>query len=174
MTDASRNPGRSFGDFQEQDLIAPHPSNADTSVNRFEIYCPQSDCRCKILLASTATLEQRAKSKLSLANLPREGAAISSIEDNTAHDTATESETTPTSGAGDVAASEDTQAFWRVSDMMAFENIGFSKKLPNGIQLLSCADCDTGPLGYHETVITPGVNKEYLIALNRVRYYQQT
>lgn len=67
----------------------------------------------------------------------------------------------------------EIQTFWRVGDMMTFENIGFSKKLPNGIQFLSCADCDTGPLGYHESK-APQVNKEYLIALNRVRYHDRS
>ena len=46
---------------------------------------------------------------------------------------------------------EECQEFWTVTDMMAFENIGFSKQVEadGGLKYLICADCDLGPLGYH-------------------------
>ena len=111
--------------------------------------------------------------QLSLPKLPlAAGATVSTIEENdsTVQKDTAESESKETEETG-TTATEDQQAFWRVSDMMAFENIGFSKKLPNGIQFLSCADCDTGPLGYHDST---GPNKEYLIALNRIRYHERS
>jgi hypothetical protein len=116
--------------------------------------------------------------QLSLPKLPlAAGATVSTIEENdsTVHNNTTEKENQETEEENTTAkvaaaSSEEQQPFWRVADMMAFENIGFSKKLPNGIQFLSCADCDTGPLGYHDST---GPSKEYLIALNRVRYHEK-
>ncbi|KAJ3155338.1 hypothetical protein HDU86_004429 [Geranomyces michiganensis] len=57
---------------------------------------------------------------------------------------------------------------WMLSNMMAFENIGFTKAVPGGddTRYLSCADCDVGPLGYHP----PTLPKTFLIAADRVRY----
>ncbi|KAF9965902.1 hypothetical protein BGZ70_003856 [Mortierella alpina] len=180
MAATARNPGKSYSDFQqEQDLITLH---AEQQVNAFDVYCPQESCRCKLLLASAATLVQREKSKLALPKLPLAGATVSTIGDNnlnsekshtTSHDT-TESKDAVTATATDANAdSEELQSFWRVTDMMAFENIGFSKMLPSGIQFLSCADCDTGPLGYHDSKATQP-NKEYLLAINRVRYHDRS
>jgi hypothetical protein len=49
--------------------------------------------------------------------------------------------------------------------MMKFENIGFCNTI-DGIKYLSCADCDLGPLGYHDTTKEP---KLYHIATDRVK-----
>ncbi|TPX50110.1 hypothetical protein SeLEV6574_g01075 [Synchytrium endobioticum] len=41
--------------------------------------------------------------------------------------------------------------WWSISDMMAFENIAFTKTTDGsavGLRYLACADCDVGPLGY--------------------------
>ncbi|KAG0365601.1 Mss4 protein-domain-containing protein [Gamsiella multidivaricata] len=180
MAAAVRNPGKAYTEFQEQDLIGSH---SEKSVNQFDIYCPQESCRCKILLASAATLVQREKSKLMLPKLPLAGATISTIDQALASEkkegaveetTKTNEENTEKSESSasvtaTASSGDELQSFWRVTDMMAFENIGFSKMLPNGTQFLSCADCDTGPLGYHESK-APKAEKEYLVALNRVRY----
>ncbi|KAF9104297.1 hypothetical protein BGX27_010148 [Mortierella sp. AM989] len=180
---AARNPGKEYSDFQEQDLSI---SNSDKQVNKLDIYCPQESCRCKILLASAATLVQREKSKLMLPKLPLTGATVSTIDEvtqdsekiestNNSNSSSNSNDETETEKNGVVAntSTEELQSFWRVTDMMAFENIGFSKMLPNGTQFLSCADCDTGPLGYHESK-APRADKEYLIALNRVRYHDRS
>ncbi|KAG0283116.1 hypothetical protein BGZ97_008712 [Linnemannia gamsii] len=169
---AARNPGKEYTEFQEQDLIT---SNNGQQTNAFDIYCPVDACRCKLLLAKAATLVQREKSKLTLPQLPLAGATVSTIDDsedtNNTTTTPTTTEEEPTSPTTPTTAGE-LQAFWRVTDMMAFENIGFSKMLPNGTQFLSCADCDTGPLGYHESKV-PRTEKEYLVAINRVRYHDR-
>ncbi|KAG0374848.1 hypothetical protein BGX24_009845 [Mortierella sp. AD032] len=167
---AARNPGKEYSEFQEQDLITLHN---EQQTNALDIYCPVEACRCKLLLAKAATLVQREKSKLALPQLPLAGATISTIDDtpefdNTNTPTAVTDE--PTSAT---TGSAELQTFWRVTDMMAFENIGFSKMLPNGTQFLSCADCDTGPLGYHESKV-PRAEKEYLVAINRVRYHDRS
>ncbi|KAF9901500.1 hypothetical protein EC991_006075 [Linnemannia zychae] len=167
---AARNPGKEFTAFQEQDLITLHSGQ---QTNAFDIYCPVDACRCKLLLAKAATLVQREKSKLMLPQLPLAGVSVSTIDDTPESDNnnttilATEETAPVTTGAGEL------QSFWKVTDMMAFENIGFSKMLPNGTQFLSCADCDTGPLGYHESKV-PRTEKEYLIAINRVRYHDRS
>ncbi|KAF9191522.1 hypothetical protein BGZ51_007236 [Haplosporangium sp. Z 767] len=171
---ASRNPGKLYTDFQEQDLIQSH---ADNQVNVFDIYCPQEACRCKLLQAKVAT-------QLMLPKLPLAGPTISTIEESPENQTSPDekvpdsnnSATTDVNANGQDNApqsTEELQSFWRVTDMMAFENIGFSKKLPNGIQFLSCADCDTGPLGFYDSNALR-TNKEYLIALNRVRYHDRS
>ncbi|OLY78108.1 putative guanine nucleotide exchange factor MSS4-like protein [Smittium mucronatum] len=40
--------------------------------------------------------------------------------------------------------------FWCVSDVFKFENIGMSKPVEGDLRYLICADCDCGPLGYHD------------------------
>merc|ERR1712189_65248 len=60
---------------------------------------------------------------------------------------------------------EEITLWWKVDDMFKFENIGFSKSVSN-IKYLTCADCEIGPLGYHD----PSKPKEFLIALSRVKY----
>ncbi|KAF9193402.1 hypothetical protein BGZ49_003286 [Haplosporangium sp. Z 27] len=167
----SRNPGKEFTEFKEHDLISSNPSNS----NKFDIYCPQDSCRCKILLAGAGTLVQREKNKLSLPSLPLTGATVSTIDDDDQKTIDSEKKDSTENAINESSTEESTgqdlQSFWRVTNMMTFENIGFSKKLPNGKQFLSCADCDTGPLGYHEQSEN---NKEYLIALNRVRYHDRS
>ncbi|KAI8577690.1 hypothetical protein K450DRAFT_250408 [Umbelopsis ramanniana AG] len=56
--------------------------------------------------------------------------------------------------------------FWHVGDMMDFDNVGFSKTVGD-TKFLSCADCDVGPLGYHNIAHQP---KEYLISIDCARY----
>jgi hypothetical protein len=43
---------------------------------------------------------------------------------------------------------EVIDSFWTVKDMMAFENIGFSREASDGRKYLICADCELGPLGF--------------------------
>ncbi|XP_017047956.1 guanine nucleotide exchange factor MSS4 homolog [Drosophila ficusphila] len=45
--------------------------------------------------------------------------------------------------------SEPLKDFWLVKDMMMFENIGFSNTV-DGRKFLVCADCERGPVGYHD------------------------
>lgn len=53
---------------------------------------------------------------------------------------------------------------------MDFENVGFSKTVDT-TKYLSCADCDAGPIGYHDTQSNP---KEFLVNVRRARYQFQT
>merc|ERR1712035_59294 len=63
-------------------------------------------------------------------------------------------------------AEENVQFWWCVNDMWTFDNIGFSKA-KDGIKFLTCADCEIGPLGYHDPSITP---HRFLIAATRVKH----
>ncbi|KAF9928373.1 hypothetical protein FBU30_002411 [Linnemannia zychae] len=191
----ARNPGKPYKEFREQDLIK---ASEDKQVNAFDIYCPVDSCRSKILLAKAAILVQRKKSKLELPALPILQAAVSTIDDAIESENATSGEepkisevrentevteehTTTTTepaaaaltGESNVVSADALESFWRVTNMITFENIGFSKMLPDGTQFLCCADCDTGPLGYHESKV-PREEKEYLIAINRVRYHDRS
>ncbi|KAF9979366.1 hypothetical protein BGZ73_000060 [Actinomortierella ambigua] len=132
----------------------------DQQLNRFDIYCPQSSCRSLILRKQTAHIVKRPRT-----NLSKEGSqqidGRPQIQEQTQDSTSNEQ--------GQEDAADPMLSFWIVKDMMDFDNIGFTKTLPSGIKLLACADCDTGPLGYHDTNAAPD-SREYLIAFNRVRY----
>ena len=60
---------------------------------------------------------------------------------------------------------EELDNFWTVSDMFTFENVGFSKNVGT-IKYLICADCEVGPLGWHN--ITDKTS--FLVALDRVKH----
>lgn len=54
--------------------------------------------------------------------------------------------------------------WWVVDDMFTFENIGFTHSV-GSVKYLSCAYCERGPLGYHDTVA-----KKNYVALVRVKH----
>lgn len=56
-------------------------------------------------------------------------------------------------------------AHWLVDDMYTFENVGFSKDVGK-IKYLICADCEIGPIGWHNL----DNKKCFYIALNRVKH----
>ncbi|XP_030556880.1 guanine nucleotide exchange factor MSS4 homolog [Drosophila novamexicana] len=62
----------------------------------------------------------------------------------------------------DALNTEALHHFWLVEDMMSFENIGFSHTV-DGRKFLVCADCERGPVGYHELA-----SKRCYLALKRV------
>ncbi|RHZ58177.1 hypothetical protein Glove_375g11 [Diversispora epigaea] len=135
------------------------PKQLITSENQnsFDIYCPELSCKCLILRAKHGILVERPKEKLKISDEPAytdlKGFAI---KNDTKND------------ASNDASSSQLQGFWQLTDMMAFENIGFSKTIiETGIKYICCADCNAGPLGYHDTTAN---EKEYLIAVNRVSY----
>lgn len=59
---------------------------------------------------------------------------------------------------------ESLEDFWVVDDMFTFENIGFSNTVDKR-KFLICADCDMGPVGYHNLD-----TKKCYIALRRVKH----
>eukprot|EP00730_Choanoeca_flexa_P014737 TRINITY_DN6551_c0_g1_i4.p1 TRINITY_DN6551_c0_g1~~TRINITY_DN6551_c0_g1_i4.p1 ORF type:complete len:135 (+),score=14.20 TRINITY_DN6551_c0_g1_i4:2-406(+) len=62
--------------------------------------------------------------------------------------------------------SDDIEHFWQVTDMFAFDNVGFTKTVGN-IKYLSCADCEFGPIGFHDITSNP---KTYNVAHARIKY----
>lgn len=68
-------------------------------------------------------------------------------------------------GSGKQAESEgQLSEFWCVDDIYTFENIGFSNTVGK-TKYLTCADCDRGPLGYHNLE-----TKKSFVALSRVHH----
>ncbi|XP_014241627.1 guanine nucleotide exchange factor MSS4 homolog [Cimex lectularius] len=59
---------------------------------------------------------------------------------------------------------EELTDFWEVLDMYTFENMGFSNTMDDKKYLI-CADCEMGPLGWHD--LTTKVN---YVALSRVKH----
>jgi len=45
--------------------------------------------------------------------------------------------------------SNSLNKYWCVDNMYAFENVGFSKTV-DGVKYLICADCEIGPIGWHD------------------------
>lgn len=46
-------------------------------------------------------------------------------------------------------ANDAPSKYWCVDNMYAFENVGFSKTV-DGVKYLICADCEVGPIGWHD------------------------
>eukprot|EP00092_Neocalanus_flemingeri_P005988 GFUD01006450.1.p2 GENE.GFUD01006450.1~~GFUD01006450.1.p2 ORF type:complete len:131 (-),score=46.08 GFUD01006450.1:84-434(-) len=63
-----------------------------------------------------------------------------------------------------VGQKEVLNQFFKVEDMFDFDNIGFTNTVET-TKFLSCADCDVGPLGYHDLI-----TKQSFVALARVAY----
>ncbi|CAL8084758.1 unnamed protein product [Calicophoron daubneyi] len=57
--------------------------------------------------------------------------------------------------------------FWTVNDMFTFENVGFTRDV-DSVRYLTCADCELGPIGYHDT--KEGPPTVYYIALKRTSH----
>lgn len=60
---------------------------------------------------------------------------------------------------------ETLQDHWVVNDMFMFENVGFSNTVGT-IKYLICADCEIGPIGFHDTQ----TKNEFYIAFDRVKH----
>ncbi|NP_001187603.1 guanine nucleotide exchange factor MSS4 [Ictalurus punctatus] len=56
-------------------------------------------------------------------------------------------------------------AHWLVDDMYTFENVGFTKDVGK-IKYLICADCEIGPIGWHNL----DDKKCFYVALDRVKH----
>nr|CAI5834561.1 unnamed protein product [Callosobruchus analis] len=59
---------------------------------------------------------------------------------------------------------ECVSSFWAVKEMFTFQNVGFSNTVGT-TKYLSCADCEAGPIGYHDL----NTRVSY-VALNRVSH----
>ncbi|CAL1711100.1 unnamed protein product [Somion occarium] len=133
------------------DDVSELATDTSVSVNKVDLLCPRDGCGSIILKNGVATLVE--KESVQLEPPERQNPLLHPL---------------PTPGA-------PLLKWWRVTpNAMAFENIGFSKPVgsqvsPNGkkLQLLLCAECDLGPLGWCEEGGT-----EFWLASNRVGYRQ--
>ncbi|XP_015921467.1 guanine nucleotide exchange factor MSS4 [Parasteatoda tepidariorum] len=64
----------------------------------------------------------------------------------------------------EVDASTNKYKYWCVDNMYAFENVGFSKTV-EGVKYLICADCEIGPIGWHDLE-----TKLSYVSLGKVNY----
>ncbi|XP_072168703.1 guanine nucleotide exchange factor MSS4-like [Diadema setosum] len=55
---------------------------------------------------------------------------------------------------------------WVVPDMFTFENIGFTNTVQGTTKYLICADCEVGPVGFHDLAD----RTKFFIALDRVKH----
>ena len=67
--------------------------------------------------------------------------------------------------AGSEHQGETLKSHWLVPDMFAFENVGFSMTV-DSIKYLACADCECGPIGWHDI----NDKTKYYIAVERVEH----
>ena len=102
--------------------------------NETKLKCPRTECSCIIFREHIATLALIDAVGLVSIEKAREGEV------------------------------EQVSEFWSVTDMMQFENVGFSKDTADGKKFLICADCEVGPLGFHDTT---KADKVYYIAASR-------
>ncbi|CAG8544427.1 4784_t:CDS:2 [Acaulospora colombiana] len=148
---------RAFDNFSDPKTLV-----TSKKQNALDIYCPQSSCKCLILRANIGTLVERPKEKLTL---PK---GQNKTQPSEISETSNKNEKKVTEGNNKEGNSSQLQGFWQLTDLMAFENIGFSKTIiETGVKYICCADCNTGPLGYHDTVAK---EVEYLIAVDKVSY----
>ncbi|BGP51237.1 hypothetical protein JCM10450v2_007166 [Rhodotorula kratochvilovae] len=131
-----RSPGRLLTRAGGLDALV----DKETGTNTADLYCPRAECRCLLLRRGAGKLVRAHASDFELPALPR-----------------------PISAPA--PAPTPPQGYWSVSSPLAFENIGFSRNAapPSSssptpvpaagatIKYLTCADCDHGPLGWHDT-----------------------
>lgn len=67
---------------------------------------------------------------------------------------------------GSQPSGDTPSTFWLVSDMFNFDNVGFSNTVNGSEKYLICADCEVGPIGWHNT----HNRTEYFVAAERVQY----
>ncbi|KAJ3022633.1 hypothetical protein HKX48_005695 [Thoreauomyces humboldtii] len=134
------------------------------STNAYDIHCPV--CKCKILkkgVAKKTDMDASVRVYLSTTVFrPRKGLThVFFVEQIELHLPPSLSTSVPLVPAHT----------WTVTDMMAFENVGFTKPVPGAeTRYLSCADCDLGPIGYHPAPDVATGEKIYVVAADRVRY----
>ncbi|KZT03612.1 acyl-CoA N-acyltransferase [Laetiporus sulphureus 93-53] len=139
-----------------QDVVTDNGQG--TLANNSDLLCPRAGCGSIILKKGVASLVERASVQLE----SPESAAHSPL--------------------ASLPPPPETMNWWLVRpNAMAFENVGFSKAVVDEacpaadsaaasgkrLKLLSCADCDIGPLGWCEDG-----GSEFWLACSRVTYRQ--
>ncbi|KAI5826663.1 acyl-CoA N-acyltransferase [Schizophyllum commune Tattone D] len=132
------------------DVVEANADKPGVMLNKHDLLCPREGCGSIILKAGAATWTERASVQME----PAGG--------------------TPNPHLAALPAPPETTQWWLVTgSMMTFENIGFSNTIPSAekggasMKLLTCAECDLGPLGWNEVG-----GKEFWLAAARVAYRQ--
>ncbi|TRM55982.1 acyl-CoA N-acyltransferase [Schizophyllum amplum] len=130
------------------DVCEPHARKQGAMVNKYDLLCPRAGCGSVILKKASASWTERASVQMEPVGSPASPHLA----------------TLPTP--------PETTQWWLVTpSAMAFENIGFSNTIPSpetpgsSMKLLSCAECDLGPVGWNEVGST-----EFWLAAARVGY----
>ena len=59
--------------------------------------------------------------------------------------------------------------YWLVTNMFTFENVGFSNTV-NTTKFLICADCEMGPIGWHDI----NDNSAFYVSSKRIKHEVST
>ncbi|KAL1659062.1 acyl-CoA N-acyltransferase [Schizophyllum commune] len=132
------------------DVVEANADKPGVMLNKHDLLCPREGCGSIILKAGAAIWTERASVQMEPAG------------------------STPNPHLAALPAPPETTQWWLVTgSMMTFENIGFSNTIPSAekggasMKLLTCAECDLGPLGWNEVG-----GKEFWLAAARVAYRQ--
>ncbi|KAF8954808.1 hypothetical protein BDZ97DRAFT_367269 [Flammula alnicola] len=141
---------RLLSDFPNglSEVLVPESEAVGTSVNKFDLLCPRADCGSLILKKGVGKWVERASVQIEpTGNLPNPHLPI-------------------------LPSPPETAQWWLITPSpMAFENIGFTRPVQplaesgRRIKLLTCAECDLGPLGWSEES-----GSEFWLACSRVGY----
>lgn len=145
----NKPPPRALAQFDDggiMDVITPDGQRAGVSVNKYDLTCPRPGCGSVILKKGIATWVERSSVQMEPPGGPKH-ALLPMLPDP-----------------------PETTHWWLVTPSpMAFENIGFTRPISittePQMKLLTCAECDLGPLGW-----TAVGGTEFWLACSRVAY----
>ena len=131
---------------EEAEQFSENEVTAD-GKNVNTVMCTQ--CGSIVLRAQTAIFEEGTATELPLPyQKKRKGGPSIGDEAGEAHEVQT----------------EQHDRWWTVTDMFAFENVGFTHSF-RGTKFLACADCEIGPIGF-----VCAETGKFLVAVKRVRH----
>ncbi|KAK9323940.1 Mss4-like protein [Lipomyces orientalis] len=126
--------------------LATQPKEGERNI--YKLYCPYNNCSSVILSPGMGILRRRAQIPKSFTDLEKDEKELSTSESD-----------------------REDDLFWVLEDPFDFDNLGFSKSSSAGVKYLACADCDRGPLGYHDSnFVAEEGGKEFLLRANLVLY----
>ncbi|PPQ70423.1 hypothetical protein CVT24_013173 [Panaeolus cyanescens] len=152
LLDALRAPrrnvpsGRLLSDFPGGvlDVTIPENQKDDKLVNKFDLLCPR--CSSIVLKAAVGRWVEKESVELEPSNVKNEYLPPLPTPPETVH-------------------------WWLVTPSpMSFENAGFTRAVDGKrIKLLTCGECELGPIGYCEEIPRP---TEFWVSCSRVAYRQ--
>ncbi|ORY88217.1 Mss4-like protein [Leucosporidium creatinivorum] len=183
-----RNPGKKLSSSKVGGIEGV--VDKETGLNSADLFCPRAECRCLLLRKGAGKWVRGHKSDFELTSFPFRSQlpALPHL-------------------VGSAPSPSTSHGYWSIPSPLTFENIGFSRNaappqpsssgslVPSSaptptpaaatIKYLICADCDHGPLGWHDTegrdlgvevadenegVGSVRKGREFLLDVERVRY----